>query len=132
MTKISFKGVETEFTPIPEGSYDAVLKKAEILIGKTSGQPYVKCEYAVKNEEYAGRKLWLNRSLQPQSLWAIKKDLITMGIDTDRLEDEDADIEEILSDAIGAQVTLKVRVKEYQGKFSNEILAVDDPQGYAF
>lgn len=116
----------TELQPVPPDTYDAILEEWEYNPSSaSSGKPYIKMKFVVTSGEHEGRVLFRNRSLQTQSLWALKKDLIRLGISEDRLAGEE-DLEDIMPDAIGAPCRLKVAIREYKEDEDSEPRLVND------
>lgn len=52
-----------DFTPIPEGWYDAMIVGTEKKAASTGNGFYLKCEYDILGPAYAGRKVWQNLNL---------------------------------------------------------------------
>lgn len=126
--RINFEGVSTSFEPVPTDTYDCVFTKGTIVAeSKTSGKPYVQMEYTIEDGDYSGRKFWVNRSLQPQALFAIKRDLLCLGAPESVLEGE-VDLEEVLDSVEGSSARLKVRESTYEGKPTNEVMEVLAPE----
>lgn len=102
--KVDFSGVSTSFEVLEEGLYPGKLADFKyVAVSKSSGKPYYQLEFDITEPE--GRKAWRNYSLQPQSLFAIKRALIILGADEDDLEGE-IDLDEVLPQLIGADCTL--------------------------
>ena len=123
--RIDFSGV-TEFKAIPEGTYPCVFSAFKYVEqAKSSGQPYIELNFTVSEGEHAGRKLYRNYSLQPQSLWAIKNTLITLGVAPEAFADEGGvEISDLCNEAIGATCAVQVKVHEYQGADRNDVTRV--------
>lgn len=125
MTKVDLSGV-SELEALPAGMYPVVLESAEVLTSNNSGKPYVKLTFSVNDGENEGRKLYANRSLQPQALWVLKKTLGALGVNESELAGE-FDLEELLGGYIGAPAVLKVTQTIYNNKVVNN---VDDVKPY--
>lgn len=117
-------GEVQEFEPIPQGTYDAVVSAAEYVEeSESSGEPFVKFEFTVDEGEFSGRKLFLNRSCQPQALWSLKRTLRVLGVE-DGVLDNEWDTEEVLPDIIGNPCRIRVGMKEYMGEERNEVVRI--------
>ena len=129
MPQVDFSGI-VEFTPIPEGTYDATLTSGEVVAeAKTSKKPYVSLTFTVLNGEYAGRKLFRNFSLQPQALWAFKQAMVRLGVDGDILSRpmEFDELTALIAENTGAQCQVDVGLREYQGELRNELRKILEP-----
>jgi len=121
--KLDFTGVSTDFEPLPVGNYQAVVAEAEYIArSEKSGNPYLKFVFEIHEEGYAGRKLFLNTSLQPAALWKLGKVLHALGIEVPQSE-----FTLDLSVLAGMPCTLAVAAREYQGKMRNDVTEVMPP-----
>ena len=130
MPRVDFSGVR-EFTPIPEGTYEATLSGSKVVAeAKTSKQPFVELTFTVAEGEHAGRKMFRNFSLQPQALWAFKQAVVRLGADPDSFsgELEFEDLEMLLGDLVGSPCRIAVGTREFQGQTRNEVQAVLAPE----
>lgn len=122
--KIDFTGVSSNFEPIPAGRYTAVLTGFKINDSKsTAGEKVCVLEYTVSDPEYSGRKAWSQRSLQPQALWMLKKDMIALGADGEELSGP-IDLEEELENLKGNDVELVLSIREFEGRTNNQVDSV--------
>lgn len=129
--KIDFTGVETSFKPLDEGIYPAQLAGWKFEeASKSSGKPYMTLEFDVEAEGSTGRKAWLIQSLQPQSLWRLKKTLIILGADEDSIDGE-LDLEEdVLPGLKGNKCSLALIIdKEYDADEPRNKVAKVLPEG---
>lgn len=80
---INFADAEGNQDLIDKGTYDCIVKKAELRFGKTSDQPYINLTLAILNDgEFQNRYLWAMGSLSPKALWRTKKLFEALDIDT--------------------------------------------------
>lgn len=105
-TKVDFTGVSTSFEVLEEGLYPAKLADFKFEEkSKSSGKPYVSLEFDLTGE-FEGRKAWRIFSLQPQSLFALKRACLILGAGEGDLEGE-LDLEDdVLPGLVGADCTL--------------------------
>lgn len=122
---VDFEGVSTGFEPLDEGWYDAHIGSWKQFIAKSSGNKVVEVTFTL--DEHKGRKAWRNYTLTPESLWAIKKMLVDIGVDEKRVSSKDTPLHEILNEVIGAPVKLKITRGEYEGKPKNDVAEVTGP-----
>ena len=130
MPHVDFSQVQ-EFTPLPEGTYEASLSGSELVAAsKTSGQPYMALTFTVSEGEFQGRKLFRNLSLQPQALWAFKQAVVRLGANPDdfvgMLEMED--LQAIVGGLVGAPCRISVGLREYNGELRNELKNILAPE----
>lgn len=80
-----FTGNEDEgsgFNPIDSGRYKATVFGLSREVGKNSGKPYLKWEFAIADgEPFAGRHLWDNTSLSDNAKWRLVSLLKALGVD---------------------------------------------------
>lgn len=120
MVSINLSGVSTQPEPMPKDTYEAKLTKHDtIMESQNSGQPYIKFEFTVEHPTYGGRKLWSNASLQPQSQWAFKKMMVTLGATPEEL-DTDFDTDVLIPRYYGAKVIVDVDVQKIKSKKTGE------------
>lgn len=89
--------VQSGFTPLPAGTYDVeVLDASEETAGpdaKNPGTPYLKLEFQVTDEEYSGRKVWLNASFSEKARGILKGTLLGLGFTEEELASPDLEID---------------------------------------
>lgn len=122
MPKINLSNVK-ELVPLDEGEYEAELEAWELVEPKdTKKFAYIKCTFVCTDGDNEGRKLFRNLSTSPNALWAMKRALIRMGADeTDLLDEDGFDPEDVMPDLIGNAVLLKVVQREYDGDIVNDV-----------
>jgi hypothetical protein len=78
---IDMEGVQEggSYEPLEEGIYGASVMSIEQKRGRESGKPYLEFTFLLR--DLNGRRLWRNYSLQPNALWALKTDLVKLGIE---------------------------------------------------
>lgn len=124
--RVDFSTVPDGFEPVPEGVYEARKTGHELKDSKSSEFQYYSVEYTIDEGEYAGRKLWDNYSMNPKSLFAMKKALVACGVDPTSSDETD----ELWEEADGASVRLNVKTRTYtdpdtdEEKLQNDIKAV--------
>lgn len=107
---IDLTGVSTEGKPPLEPDvYPAVITKADIHDSKSAGEPTLYLELSVSDEGRNGR--W-STSLQPQSLWRVKRLLVNLG-----LEVPEGEFEFDEEDLIGVECQVRtIQEPHYQDK----------------
>lgn len=116
MVKVNFSSV-SDNNLIPEGVYDATFTEFKLIPeSKASGQPYFRLTFTLQDEEYQGRKAYVNHSFTPEALWAFKRTLVRLGAEVDVLNDPDTEVDEVMSGLIGAPCRLVIINTTWQGK----------------
>lgn len=98
---IDLTGVSTAGKPpLEPDDYPAVITKADIHDSKASGEPTLYLSLSVGDE---GRNMSWSTSLQDQSLWRLKRLLVTLGFE---LPEGDFEFDE--ADLVGVDVMARV------------------------
>lgn len=122
---VNLEGVKTSLELIPDGTYPANLTKREFGMSKKD-KPKVSLEFVLAadaGEEIAGRKAFVECSLQPQALFKVKKVMIDLGMDPEELEGP-VDLEAALEILLGADATIKVGHHEFNGAMHNDFYVI--------
>jgi hypothetical protein len=124
--QIDFTGSDAggNFDPLDAGTYKATIEKIEQGVSQ-AGNP--KLEFTFNLTEHNGRKQWRNYALTPKALWALKGDLVNLGIDVPEGEFE-FEPEEL----IGMPVLLELKQKPHwkdADRMDNEIAKVVKDDG---
>ena len=112
-----------DFKALTPGAYRAHIAGVESRLGKQSGKPYLAVTFELPDEN--NRKAWSNYSLQPQSMWAIKALMVTLGFDPDELDGE-FDLSE--DQLLGQECVVHLGAPE-EGKTTNpieKVTSIDD------
>lgn len=118
-----------DFTPIPAGSYETKVLEASATKTK-NGKDMIKVSWVVEGGPHAGRRLWSNLVVSPESPKAMAiliRQLTTLGVKP--LMEAGASFEQIAAGLKDTLATLKVSVGEYQGKPKNEVESIAGRQG---
>lgn len=102
-TKVNFANVQTSYTPREAGDYEGLLISHKV---GTSAQGMPTCSLEFTEVDNPNKHMFANYSLQPQSLWAIKRDLIRLGAKVEDMNDEDADLDKIIEGLYSYTATL--------------------------
>lgn len=108
--------ITSDFEPIPQGEYQALISNSEMKDTAAGTGQYLKLEWTIQDQEYAGRKVFQNLNLvnpnkQAQNIaWAQFKE-ICAAMDLDYNDVEDA------SELHGNVVTVKLDIRPGQGKY---------------
>ena len=106
---IDFSSTTTD-TLLPEGDHVVAITGVNQAIGKSSGEPYLNWEFTVQDGEHAGRKCWTITSLQAHALFALKRLLKAVGVDSEGTVDFDP------ASVIGEQLRVTIAHEEYDGE----------------
>lgn len=121
MPTIDFSGVSIDFEPVEEGRYNGIFESYEYRAqSKSSGQPYVVMAFRISEGDHEGRKFFRNFSLQKQSLWALKRVLVRLGVDGEELGGP-IDIDDIMPEVTGAPCVLVIGTHLYEDEIRNDV-----------
>jgi hypothetical protein len=100
-----------DFPPLPDGTYNCVLAKAEVKTAKKSGDPMVSLGFQVVAGPDKGRWVWKNSVIcgDQRRLEYLKRDLAYIGVD---VRGPIGSLPEQLAGCIGAEITLDLRTKK--------------------
>lgn len=121
-----------EFTPIPAGSYEVSILEAKAVKTKKGDKDMFKVTFVVEGGPHAGRRLWSNLVISPDSPKAMAiliRQLTALGVR--HLMDAGASLEQVAAGLKGALATVKVSVGEYGGKPKNEVDSIAGRTGGA-
>tara|TARA_Y100000034_G_scaffold126429_1_gene177647 strand:+ start:884 stop:1285 length:402 start_codon:yes stop_codon:yes gene_type:complete len=129
--KIDFSGTDssTGFDPIPEDRYLLEVVGMEERVSG-SGNPLISTRFKVVEGDHEGRNVFTNFVLTPNSLWNLRGFLEACGLED--LVSGETDTNEVIENAKGRAVSAYVKIREYQGKKSNDLSgwqASDDSDG---
>jgi hypothetical protein len=123
-----------DYAVLEGGTYKATIEKIE---QGTSAANKPKLEWTFNLTDENNRKMWKNYSLQPNALWGLKGDLVTLGF-----EIPDGPFELPIEDLIGMPVLLEISKKDHwQGELDadgnvkqqndvEKVLRDDNPGGW--
>lgn len=78
-----FSDAQEGFEPLPSGKYLVEVTGAEEKLSgpdaKTPGMPYIAFEFTIQDEEYDGRRVWMNCSFSPKAMGMTKQSLRALG-----------------------------------------------------
>lgn len=120
MPKVDYSVIEEmDFSPVPDGLYDAVFSAWELKNGDKG--PYYNCEFVLEGDEYKNKKVWIILSLSPKSLWRFKNVMIRLGAEPDDMAPgSDVDTDEIVAGQVGARCRLKLETEDYTSNAGEE------------
>lgn len=72
----------SEYTPLPDGEYEAHLIKGELMSSHSKGTPGYKLTFRLLDESHKGRQLWHTYWLTPEALPWTKRELAKIGLTT--------------------------------------------------
>lgn len=142
--RVDLSGTQGSFDVLPAGRYLSKLTDAEVRTAgpnaKHEGSEYINWEFTVIDGEFEDRKLWNNTpwshgscdcgDWKSGSLFGLKAILKSSGIwDDEELDSPEFDFE--MNDVIGADFTLVVGVRQYQGDDQNDVKKVKPASEYA-
>jgi len=87
---------EQDFTPIPDGKYQVMVERAEIVTAQSSGNPMLKWTLRVLGPTYRDRLLWKNSVLISGLMEYVKRDLQTCGLQLTKISELGNHLNELL------------------------------------
>lgn len=120
----------SDFTPLPAGSYE--VKALDATAGKTKAgtKDMIKVTWVVEGGPHAGRRLWSNLVVSPESPKAMAiliRQLTSLGVKP--LLEAGASFEQIAGALKDTLATVKVSVGEWNGKPKNDVDSIAGRQG---
>ena len=122
---IDFEGVsDSGLEPVDDGDYPARITSIKAGLARESQKPKVEFEFTGTDAAGAakGRKFWRNYSLQPNALWALKRDLTSLGVE---VPDGAFELDE--AEMMGTECLLRVKKVPHwrdADKWTNEVSEV--------
>lgn len=121
---LDFSGVESnDFDPLPKGSHHATIFEVTSEESK-QGKPYLNFQFKIVEEKNNNRRAFMNASLQPQSLWALKNLLVAAGYPKEELEGQ---LNLDLDDMCGRVVKIVIGHETYEGELRDRVKKVLPP-----
>lgn len=121
--------VKEGFEPMPAGTYLAEVSDAEETQatgdGKApAGTPIIKLEFTIQEEEYEGRRAWVNLTFTEKAMGVVKGTLKGLGYTEEELADPDLEIN--AEDLVGrqAKVVLKIGTNPKTQEKNNSVRRV--------
>ena len=119
-----------DFGPIPRGEYECDIIAGELESSRSKSTPGYRLTFAVRDGEFAKRRLWHDLWLTPAALPMAKRDLAKIGITTPK------QMEQPIPKGIVAKVTVALRTDD-DGTQRNrvqkfDVLRVETPQADPF
>lgn len=106
-----------EFETIEKGTYEATVFAVEEA-ESGSGNSYLRWTFKIQEKPYLARRVWLNTSLLPQSLWVLANLLENaFGME---VRGKKIKISDIL-DLVGASCKVVITHRQYEGKVKEEV-----------
>lgn len=109
-----FNEVSSGGEPLPAAVYAAKITNAELKQSKSSDSEMIAVEFTVQDGDFANRKLFRNYSLSEKALGFLKE-LCEKG----KIEFSDDGLD--TEDMLGAEVSLQVGQREYEGRLTNDV-----------
>jgi hypothetical protein len=129
--KINFKGVKTEFEPIPSGTYENEFISWKFGVtgpgSRNPGEEKVDLAFSVTGdvegeEEFKNRRFYRTCTFGPDSLWAFKRTMVSLGSEVDWEDSEGVDPDAVCREVHHNKVLLKIQKIE-----ADEEGAYEDP-----
>lgn len=127
--QLNLAGISAVLEAVPPDTYPVVVSQCRLQDSKASGQPMLAWRLRIESpEEFAGRLLFHNTSLQKQALWNLKRTLLALGYEEEELDSFEFDPEEVVG--LTCQVVVTVET-DPNGVERNKIVALLTDEGAA-
>lgn len=115
---------EREFEPVPDGKFQASVKRVELTRSKTSDTPMLKWTLEILAPTCQGRLLFRNNTIgSAENIKWLKTDLHTCGLDLNKLSDLPANLAKLLD--VKLEVTKRTRGENENVYFNRRIVMED-------
>lgn len=114
---LDFSNVQSR-EALPEGVYQASIAKVDSTLSKSSGNPMLKVEFNILDDNYQGRKVWSNYVLTEAAMWKVMELFKALGMPTESVVSIDTD------ELVGLECSLQIGQREYEGNIQNEVKKV--------
>ena len=111
---------EQDFTPIPDGKFQVMVERAEIVTARSTGNPMLKWTLRILGPTYKDRLLWKNNVLISGLMQYVKRDMQTCGIHLQGLSELKSHLEELLD--LKLEITKKTK-GENENIYFNKLIA---------
>jgi hypothetical protein len=121
----------TDFSPIPDGKYNAKVEKCQYTHTKETGLPMIAWEFIIAGEVQNGRHVFLNRVLRkdnPDSIKFVKNDFARVGLRPKFLSELVPMMGEMLDKVVEIQLKTKTGNdnQQHQNCYINKLAAGSD------
>jgi len=124
------KTAEDGTRPLDDGDYGFVIDSASATFAST-GSEMIKATLRVTTGPQAGRKLWTNFVVSPDSAWALKiffSNMAALGLNDAYFAGKPS-MEKIAADLVGRGGVATVGTREFQGSERNEVKNIKNGVG---
>ena len=119
---------ESAFSPLPAAEYDAIVDNCEAK-RSSSGKDMLAIRFAVETGPHAGRKVFSNFVISPDSSAALGfffRKMAALGLDSEYF-DRGPTLEAVASDLDGRRCRIQVTIREWNQQERNDISTVLPP-----
>lgn len=103
-----------DFSPVPDGTYDAIINSVEFTESKQSGNLMFKWEFIYTTEEYENKHEWKYNVLnKPENMKRLITELEKFGINCSSIETIKNSLEDLLD--VPVILTIKTTVSKTKG-----------------
>lgn len=93
MTKLKINFAEKDNSKLPDGTYEAIIDKAEIKNANDGNSQYINWQFSVTDEDFFNRKEFGMTSLKSTAGYFLRRTFETLGVTFEKLEDGTYDVE---------------------------------------
>ena len=120
----------SDLPPLPDGSYNCRLARAEVGKSKKTGADMVTLGFEVVAGEWKNRWIWKRSTLTTDArrLGFLKRDLSFIGVD---VKGPIESLDEQLRDCLGIELVIDLRTKTGSDNVERQNTYLNAPQGWA-
>lgn len=122
------------FEALPPGEYDVYVAEAEAKVAQTSGKQMIKTKLQVESGPHAGRIVWNNHVLSPDSPQAMGfwfREMKAWGLDTEYFTQGTPSMEMIAADLVGRRARIKTDKRTWNDQEQTDVKQIKPAVGPA-
>lgn len=122
------------FDALPPGEYDVYVAEAEVKVSSNTGKQMIKTKLQVESGPHAGRIIWNNFVLSPESPQAMGfwfRNFKALGIEPEFFTQGSPSLEYAAVELVGKRARVKTKIRQWQGQDQTDIDAIKPAAGPA-
>lgn len=122
------------FDALPPGEYDVYVAEAEAKVAQTSGKQMIKTKLQVESGPHAGRIVWNNHVLSPDSPQAMGfwfREMKAWGLDTEFFTKGSPSMEMIAVELVNRRARIKTEKRVWNGQEQTDVKQIKPAVGPA-
>lgn len=122
------------FDALPPGEYDVYVASAEATVSNNTGKHMVKTKLQVESGPHAGRVIWNNHVLSPESPQAMGfwfREMKAWGFEPEWFTTESPSMERLATELTGRRARVKTEVRTWNNQEQTDVKQIKPAQGPA-